>query len=240
MIQLCLVAVTVALCILIISLFHPQIMEPLDDEVSVAKDKSPYIVGSRGYVDKPWHNAGGARYYFGGGRSIKHHQDVIDYRGHKEDTKFVSDVLAGNTGIVPLVPMFKTEEGFSNASTTQLEKKENFWYDMNRLEDAGWYSGKLDSELKDMLDQEKKWHKDLVRKNVKVRGWGRGTSRHDPGGLSASERKSFARLAKWEKETIPLVEGFGNNRAPSDWNEVDYPIVTSNGINMTPNFPQGA
>jgi hypothetical protein len=36
------------------------------------------------------------------------------------------------------------------------------------------------------------------------------------------------------------VEGFGSNRAPTDWNEKDYPIVTSNGLNLSSSFPQEA
>ena len=205
MLHLCLLAITVVLCILIISLFNPQIMEPYES-INV-EDQPPDIVGAKGYVDKPWHTAGGATYYMDGGKNIKYHQDIIDYRGHSHDTKYVSDVLAGNDGLVPEIPQYKTD------------RKEHFWYDMNRLEDSGWHSGQLDSELTNMTSSEKKWRDDLYRAKLLK--------------LSSMQKKGDDM-----ENNNPPVEGFGNHRAPENWNESDYPMVTTNGIDMSNRFPQ--
>lgn len=248
MVKICLIPVSVVLCLIVISLFHHQIMEPYvtyDGKViKVGPSASPSVVGSKDYANKSWHTPGGARYYRAGGKLLPHHQDVIDHRGHSQETKYVSDVLAGNDGKIPLIEEDDVGNEYVGPSyhipsaPSAVKSKEGFWYDMNRLEDAGWYSGKLDSEFKGMLNSENEWRNNLIKSNVKKRGW-----KHAPGtgpnALSPSERKSFDRLSTWGSSTIPMAEeGFGNHRAPEDWNVVDYPIVTSNGLNMTPSFPQ--
>jgi hypothetical protein len=166
------------------------------------------------------------------------HQNVINHRGHSQDTKYVSDVLAGNYGQIPLIEEDDLGNEYMSPSYHQpdtVKVKEGFWYDMNRLEDASWYSGKLDDEFKSMINNENDWRNNLIKSNVKKHGW-KHTPGKGPGGLSLSEQKSVDRLGAW---TFPLTEeGFGNHRAPEDWNEVDYPIVTSNGLNMTPSFSQ--
>lgn len=220
MMQICLIPVSVVLCLIIISLFLPQIMEPYVTYDRNTINFDPSIVG-KDYVDKQWYTPGGSLYYRTDGKILQHHQDVIDHRGHSKETKYVSDVLAGNDGHIPMIDEDDTGNeyvGPSNHTPSVSEKKEGFWYDMNRLEDADWYSGKLDAEFNNMVDKENGWRNELIKTNVKKRGWGKnplGTDR------------------------IPLtVESFGNHRAPEGWNEVDYPIVTSNGLNMTPSFPQ--
>jgi hypothetical protein len=128
--------------------------------------------------------------------------------------------------------------GLSYNHLNAVKDKEGFWYDMNRLEDASWYSGKLDDEFKSMINNENNWRNNLIKSNIKRRGW-KHTPETGQEGLSLSEQKSVDRLSQRESSAVPLTEeGFGNHRAPEDWNEVDYPIVTSNGINMTPSFPQ--
>lgn len=183
-----LISINVALCILIISLFHPQIMDGMTQP-------GISIVGSSSYVSKPWHNAGGARYFMHKGQTIPSYQEMVAYIGFPYEATYVDD----HGGVVPQI---------------DENNKENFWYDMNRLEDTGWESKTLDKEFKDMLYQENQWHKNLIRK--KQLASKKSTNFHQP------------------------IEGFGNNRAPNYWNEVDYPIVTSNGLNMTPRFPQNA
>jgi hypothetical protein len=240
MVKICLIPVSVVLCLIVISLFHPQIMEPYvtyDGKViKVGPSASPSVVGSKDYASKSWHTPGGARYYRAGGKILPHHQDVIDHRGHSHETRYVSDVLAGNDGQIPLIEEDDVGNEYVGPSYHQPEAvkgKEGFWYDMNRLEDAGWYSGKLDEEFKGMLNNENDWRNNLIKSNVKKRGW-KHTLGKEPGSLSLVDR-----LSQWNSGTVPLIEeGFGNHRAPEDWNEVDYPIVTSNGLNMTPSFPQ--
>jgi len=230
MVNICLIPVSIVLCLIVISLFHPQIMDPyVTYDGKAIKDGTfipSSVTGSNEYDSGSWY------------------QDVIDHRGHSHDTKYVSDVLAGNDGQIPIIE----EENVGNeyvgpsyhipSAPKAVKGKEGFWYDMNRLEDASWYSGKLDDEFNDMLNDENDWRNNLIKSNVKNRGR-KHTSETGIGSLSLSEQKSGDRLSQWKSSTVPLtVEGFGNNRAPEGWNEIDYPIVTSNGLNMTPSFPQ--
>ena len=69
----------------------------------------------------------------------------------------------------------------------------------------------------------------------------------DAGWYSGTLDKEFKGMVSTEKQwTEPtggtskphLAENFGSNRAPEYWNETDYPIISSGGINMTPEFPQ--
>ena len=39
-------------------------------------------------------------------------------------------------------------------------------------------------------------------------------------------------------EGFEQIEYFGNNRASLEWNEADYPMKTTNGLDLTPLFPQ--
>ena len=234
------------------SLFHPQIMEPYatydEDTINVAPP-SEISIFSKEYVNKPWHTPGGSRYYMTEGNNSPYYQDVITHRGHSHETKYVSDVLAGNDGYIPMIDGVNDRGeyvGSSRLTSSVSGKKEGFWYDMNRLEDGGLYSGGLDKELEDMINKENNWRNEIIRNNVRTRGWGKTSLGSDglpvrgpAAGLNDSERKSFNRLAKWEASTIPLTEeGFGNNRALVYWNEKDYPIVTSNGLDLSKSFPQ--
>jgi hypothetical protein len=244
MVKICLITISVVLCLIVISLFHPQIMDPYityDGKVIKARPFASHsIVGSKDYASKSWHTPSGARYYREGCKILPHNQDVIDHRGQLQDTKYVSDVLAGNDGQIPLIEDNGGNEyvGPSYHQPKSVENKEGFWYDMNRLEDKSWYSGKLDDEFKGMINNENDWRNNLIKSNIKRRRW-KHTQGKGPGSLSLSEQKSVNRLSQKDSSTIPLIEeGFGNHRAPEDWNEVDYPIVTSNGLNMTPSFPQ--
>jgi hypothetical protein len=45
---------------------------------------------------------------------------------------------------------------------------------------------------------------------------------------------------KLDPGNFSALEGFGNNRAAEDWNEVDYPMITTNNSDLTGIFPQGA
>ena len=232
MVRICLIFVNVVLCLIVISLFHPQIMEPY-----VTRGGNIIEVGSKDYASKPWHTPGGARYYKKSGQSLQYHQDIIEHRGHLRDTKYVSDVLAGNDGKIPLIDEDDVGNEYPSPSYHQpndVKNKEGFWYDMNRLDDSGWYSGKLDDEFSIMLKEENNWRNNLIKSNTK-----RNISKKTKGSLSLSEQKLLNRLSQWDSSMVPLTEeGFGNHRAPEDWNEVDYPIVTSNGLNMTQSFPQ--
>ena len=146
--------VIIALSIIVISLFNPQIMESY----------TTYIVGSEDYTSKPWYNAGGARYFLDGGKNITHHQDMIDYRGQPLGTKFVSGVLAGNDGQIPIIDSENIDNEHPNISYHTMQnrpdKKEGFWYDMNRLDDdSQWNGEELDPGFKHMLDNEEEWRK---------------------------------------------------------------------------------
>lgn len=217
MVKIFLIPISVVLCLIVISLFHPQIMEPYatyDEKfIRVGPSTSP-PTGSKDYESKSWHTPDDARYYRTDGEILPYHQDVIDHRGHSQETNYVSDVLSGNDGQIPIIDDFGNEyAGPSYHQHKTVKGKEGFWYDMNRLDDAGWRSGKLDDEFKGMLNNENEWRINLIKSNIKRSGW--------------------------NSSTIPLTEeGFGNHRAPEYWNEVDYPIVTSNGLNMTSSFPQ--
>jgi hypothetical protein len=182
MFQIWLIPVSVALCIIIISLFHPQIMEP-------------YVPYLRSYMT--W-----------GDVSNVFHQNVIDHRGHARYTEYMSDVMFGKKRIIPPINEDNGgNEDMGPSHTTPVLVQEGFWGNMNRLEDSSWYPGKLDHQFKSMLDDEKHRHINLIKSNVKHR-------------------------------LHTVSEGFGSNRAPEYWNKKDYPIVTSNGLNLTPSFPQ--
>jgi hypothetical protein len=72
--------------------------------------------------------------------------------------------------------------------------------------------------------------------------------------MKGSNQRVLDRLAEWDTTNIPVKsrkelgdtrpelvvkrEGFGQNRATTYWNEVDYPIVTTQGIDLTEDFPQ--
>jgi hypothetical protein len=182
MLHLWLIPVSVVLCIIIISLFHPQIMDPY-----VTYTHTATLISKRNSIP---------------------HQNVIDYRGHTHDTVYVTDIMAGNGGIIPPIDEDDTGNECSNHIQVVPENREGFWYDMNRLDDSNWYSGKLDNQFKSMLDKENHQRNNLIKSNIK----------------NSSSRST--------------IEGFGNHRAPEYWNEKDYPILTSNGLDLTSSFPQ--
>lgn len=173
--NICLIPATVLLCILLIFLFDPRLLSGFSGdgtgEVGLSEVGSN-VVGSKNYVSEPWHIPGGSRFYRVGGKRVPQFQDIIDYRG-QTDTKHVSDVLAGYDGNIPIIDDTRDEHGQSQFyKPLELAKTtENFWYDMNRLEDS-------------------------------------------------------------------RRENFGNNRSRPYWNKKDYPIVTTNNINMDGAFPQ--
>lgn len=249
--------IIISLCIIVISLFSLQIMESY----------TTYVVGSEEYVSKPWYTAGGAQYYMGGGKNITHHQNVIDYMGQPSGTKFVSGVLAGNDGKIPIIDNENIDDEHPNSSyhtkiQNHPDEKEVFWYDMNRLEDdSQWNREELDPEVKHILDNEEEWRTGLIEKKISANIYNiqdveKSVSRTvtDPRVVSPEEvmepikkkviggvhnTQIVNRVVK-DPRLAPTEEGFGNNRAPSDWNVKDYPIVTSNGLNLTPSFPQDA
>jgi hypothetical protein len=94
--------------------------------------------------------------------------------------------------------------------------KGGFWYDMNRLDGSGKGVG-LGDQHNALITAEKQFMASVVHESTK---------HSDRNGLTARDSTS-----------IP-VESFGQNRAPSNWNERDYPIVTSNGLDLTDKFPQ--
>jgi hypothetical protein len=269
--------IIVVLCILLISLFHPQILEPYtkdDDRIVVDIEKDPYLIGTEEYR-KSGHRAGGAEFYMKGENPIPHHDKILAHRGFEKgymDRPFVSDVLAGDDGHIPTVDV-------SDLSG----KTEGFWYDINTIEDGPGTAGMLDAELKYLVNEEKRYVDNTVLGNIKKKAWNpeyesgyaglggkaattiRGDVRmvgHTPAsgvaGLNSSEQRNVDRLSEWDSSTPAMVEkfsnkgfwqqakrtehgvleGFGTNRSAHNWNEKDYPIVTSNGLNMTASFPQ--
>ena len=64
-----------------------------------------YTNPSNKYVNKPWHEAGGARYYVKtkpDGQMVQQYGDMIDYNGELEDELYVTDILPddGEIGII--------------------------------------------------------------------------------------------------------------------------------------------
>jgi hypothetical protein len=170
--------IIVILCIMVIGILYNKDIEAY----------TTYIVGSDKYSNKPWHTPGGAVYYKYD-KPTSYEQNVIDYRGHSQDTEYVSDILAGGEG-----------------PPTQLNtvKKDGFSYDINRLKGSGWYSKELDKEAKSTLSD------------------------------SNNSIKSGVGNAHMSTNSVDEF----SNRATTYWNENDYPIVTSNGLDMTASFPQ--
>jgi hypothetical protein len=216
-------------------------MEPFMD--------APIVVGSKNYVSKPWHTAGGARYFRAGGVIPPHGQNIADYRGRPQMTKYVANVLAGLDGKIPRMEgnaagcdADEEYDGPSYFVTNGLMGgvKEGFWYNMNRLEDSNWYSGKLDDEFKAMLNNENKERDNLIKSNIDSKIWKRVPgSVKAPTGLLQSSQNYSDRLGNWYSNNVPMKsEGFGNNRSHEYWNEKDYPMVTTNDIDVTKLFPQ--
>jgi hypothetical protein len=128
--------------------------------------------------------------------------------------KYISDVLTGNDGTVPILDdvgnEFKSPPNISEDST-----KEGFWYDMNRLQHNDLDNSNLNESIYNT-------HPDITEKKLNEIK------------LLDSENTTFDRLQQGESS----IEGFGQNRSSHKWNIEDYPIITTNNLDMTTDFPQ--
>jgi hypothetical protein len=186
--------IIVILCIMVICTIYNKDIEKY----------TTYIVGSDEYSNKPWHKPGGALYYKYD-KITPYEQDAINYRGHAQETEYVSDILTGVGGSVPPIGEDDTGNEYLGPPTQSItETKESFSYDIDRLKGSGWYSKELDKGLKSTL------------------GGGNNLIKSSTGNSHMSTNS---------------VDEF-SNRATTYWNEKDYPIVTSNGLDMTSSFPQ--
>ena len=96
------------------------------------------------------------------------------------------------------------------------------WYDMNRLGDH-WKSNCLESKLNDIMHEEQQWQS-LVHESELVKTMMLNKMTRDKKMLSNKNNN--------------VKDSFGG-RSALEWNEIDYPIITSNGLDMTNLFPQG-
>lgn len=207
MVQSCTCLTIVILCLIVILLIYPQVIDYCTEHTK-----------SDNYINMSLDTLSSPRYYTGAGKNISHNQDVINHRGYSQDTKYISDVLAGNDGYIPII----REDNIGNEYTgaphdiSSSSDREGFWYDTNKLDDSEWHPKSMDKEFQDILNNENNKRDILIEYKKKDRMYN----------MSA------------ENNNIS-TEGFGTNRAPVYWNEKDYPIVTSNGFNMDAVFQQG-
>lgn len=231
----CTLPYTIIVCLLIMFYIHYQNMETFATfdgiHIDGGSTTDVEVVGESVY--KPWHRPGGVRYYMADRFQHPRHQNVMDYRGKPKSTKYVANVLSNN-GHIPILDDDYVEDEYNSPSY----HIEGFSYDMNRNQ----YVDKLDRDFAKTLSDEKKWRDDVAESNVSKFNKPTGNSNSLyfkilPDGLNRAEKKVMTQLTAWDAETVQ-VEGFGTNRSSELWNEKDYPIVTSNGLDLTSSFPQ--
>lgn len=195
---------------------------------SVATFANPVLVGSKGYEDQPWHTPGGAIYSMSGGKPFPQYGDMMDAPAdglyindvdYREGTVPIldsdpSDGHRGRTTTRDALPTDALPTDAQAAAQAATPAVEHFWYDMNTLGDGS----DISKEYDDLVSAETKYQRDFHRQ-------------HPP--LTTAQKAAVVQAAA-------TVEGFSHNRAPVGWNETDYPVVTSNGLDLTPLFPQSA
>jgi hypothetical protein len=241
----------------------------MSDRPGTDTHRSGVMVGAPGYEDKPWHTAGGARYYMSakGTENMQDVQrDVLAVRplGGAPST----DNIIDDSGKVPFDDGYFSVDGFSSggfssggnssggnssggtekyqtegsnvrqgmsmpslhgqsSSHTKPEDgniKEGFWYDMNRIDEPPSYRDPLTDKYEqlaaDELEELTKWGvantPKMFRNAIPASAWG------------------------VQGVNIDKKEGFGNNRSAAHWDEKNYPMVTSNNLDITDSFPQSA
>ena len=180
---------------------------------------NPVAVDPEGYENQPWHT---------GGKSLSpQYGDVIDAPGdnllinnanYQEGTAptLDSDPSDGHRGRTTTRDALPVDDAppSSAAAPNPGDAVDNFWYDTNAPGDTNDTSSKYN----DFVTAEAKYQNSLA------------LTRHP---LTTDQQVADTRSAA-------KVEGFSHNRAPPAWNEIDYPIVTSNNLNLTPLFSQSA
>lgn len=202
--------VSILICCLIIYIFasiclSDNHMEYLTDEHQPSHSKKKI---NKKAVTRPWHTAGGALYFTKSRSPTSIHQDIMDGQASVVNTtSYVSDVLAGNDGTVPII--------------------EPFWYDINRLEDTAILTNTLDNDYNKMIKKEKRFYEDAALSREK----------RNRGIITRKNMTELKKLSSPKNKKTKTKESFGN-RSPYYWNEKEYPIVTTNNVNMNSIFPQ--